>query len=118
LKVEVDDDHAGGKLRLKVTDGGGHSANGSHRRAVINVANAYGPHRHTTLNLGEELTVETRHSGGWYDIALTSKSDHSFAYELAGRLESGHALTSDPQLGRAKHESPRHQSERRATPVA
>jgi phospholipase C len=48
-----------------------------------------------------EITVDTRHSGGWYDIALTLPADPAFAYQLAGRLESLGRLTSDPQLGRA-----------------
>jgi hypothetical protein len=46
------------------------------------------------------VTVDTRHSGGWYDIALSTPSDGTFAYRLAGRLESRVRLTSDPQLGR------------------
>jgi phospholipase C len=45
------------------------------------------------------ITVDTGHSGGWYDIALTSPSDETFSYQLAGRLESAGRLTSDPQLG-------------------
>ena len=48
-----------------------------------------------------EIAVDTQHSGGWYDIALTKPSDASFGYELAGRLESSSRLTSDPQLGRS-----------------
>jgi hypothetical protein len=35
------------------------------------------------------------------DIALTTASDPSFGYELAGRLECSDQLTSDPQLGRS-----------------
>ena len=31
-----------------------------------------------------EITIDTRHSGGWYDIALTTPSDPSFSYQLAG----------------------------------
>ena len=37
----------------------------------------------------EEITIDTDHSGGWYDIALKTPSDPSFSYQLAGRLESG-----------------------------
>jgi phospholipase C len=85
---------------------------------VVKVADAYGPDRHITLHGSEELTVDTRHTGGWYDIALTTKSDRSFAYELAGRLESGRELTSDPQLARKQHPGRREHAERRATPVA
>ena len=35
-----------------------------------------------------QITIDTRHSGGWYDIALSTPSDASFGYQLAGRLES------------------------------
>jgi hypothetical protein len=42
---------------------------------------------------------DTRQSGGWYDIALTTPEGASFGYQLAGRLESRAPLTSDPQLG-------------------
>jgi hypothetical protein len=48
-----------------------------------------------------EIVVGTGHSGGWYDLALTTPSDPSFGYQLAGRLESSSRLTSDPQLGRS-----------------
>ena len=51
------------------------------------------------LRGGEELIVDTNHSGGWYDLALTTPADSSFSYQLAGRLESAVRLTSDPQLG-------------------
>ena len=64
------------------------------------LADAYGPDRHIKLHGTKEITIATRHSGGWYDIALTTRSDASFKYRLAGRLESGARLTSDPQLGR------------------
>ncbi len=64
------------------------------------MADAYGPDRHITLHGTAEITIDTRHSGGWYDIALSTPSDASFSYQLAGRLESGARLTSDPQLGR------------------
>ena len=73
-----------------------------HRRppVVVQVADAYGADRHIKLHRTREITIDTRHSGGWYDIALRTPSDASFSYQLAGRLESGARLTSDPQLGR------------------
>jgi phospholipase C len=96
VRVEVQTDHGGGRLRLRLTDGGGH-----HRRpVVVELADAYGPDRHIKLHGTREVTIDTRHSGGWYDIALSTPSDASFGYQLAGRLESGARLTSDPQLGR------------------
>ena len=94
LRVEVRTDHTVGKLRLRLTDGGDH-----HRSPVVlDVADAYGPDRHIKLHDTREITIDTRHSGGWYDIALKTPSDPSFSYQLAGRLESGTRLTSDPQL--------------------
>jgi hypothetical protein len=66
---------------------------------VVNLADAYGPDRHIKLRRQTEIVIDTRHSGGWYDIALSTPADPSFSYQLAGRLESGSRLTSDPQLG-------------------
>jgi hypothetical protein len=68
---------------------------------LVHVADAYGTDRQVVLHGTGEITVDTRHSGGWYDIALGTPSDTSFSYQLAGRLESGDRLTSDPQLGRS-----------------
>ena len=85
---------------MRLTDGthrGGHRG----RSIEVHVANAYGPDRSITLHGSEELTIDTSDSGGWYDIALKTPSDKSFSYVLAGRLESGDRLTSDPQLGRS-----------------
>ena len=91
--------------RLPLADGGQHR-----RRLWPGPADQAARHR--------RADVDTRRTGGWYDIALTTRSDPSFAYELAGRLESGHELTSDPQLGRAQHAGRREHSERRAKQVA
>ena len=94
LRVEEQGDRDLGELTLRIT-------HGNHRRpVVVNVANAYGAKRHVTLDGTSEITIDTRHSGGWYDIALTTPSDARFGYQLAGRLESSARLTSDPQLGR------------------
>ena len=68
---------------------------------MLEVADAYGHDQRVELRGESEITVDTHHAGGWYDIALTSPSDPAFAYNLAGRLESAGPLTSDPQLGRA-----------------
>jgi phospholipase C len=96
VRVEVRTDHRAGRLRLRLTGGGGH-----HRRpVVVEAADAYGPDRHIKLRGPREVTIDTRHSGGWYDIALSTPSDTTFGYQLAGRLESRAQLTSDPQLGR------------------
>ena len=101
MSVEAHGDHDDGRLRVEISNehpgAGGHSA-----PVVVNVADAYGPDRHVTVGHGsEELVIDTHHSGGWYDLALTTPGDASFSYALAGRLESAGKLTSDPQLGRA-----------------
>ena len=100
LRVDVSSNEAKGKLTVRLTDGthrGGHRG----RSIEVHVANAYGPDRSITLHGSEELTIDTSDSGGWYDVALKTPSDKSFSYVLAGRLESGSRLTSDPQLGRS-----------------
>ena len=72
-----------------------------HHSVAVNVVDAYGGHHRVECNGVGEIVVETRRTGGWYDLALSSPSDDSFSYQLAGRLESGRQLTSDPQLGRS-----------------
>jgi phospholipase C len=102
LQVEAHDDHNVGKLRLQITDDAHrHGVRQRGPRVVVDVEDAYGTDRQIELRGTREITVETRHSGGWYDIALSTRSDASFRYQLAGRLESGARLTSDPQLGRS-----------------
>ncbi len=100
LRVEVHGHHDTGRLRVQIINE--HPGSGRHSTpVVVNVADAYGPDRHIKCNGAEELAVDTHHSGGWYDLALTTPSDSSFGYQLAGRLESAARLTSDPQLGRS-----------------
>jgi phospholipase C len=57
--------------------------------------------RRLRVNGSVAIAVDTRDSGGWYDIGLSTPDDRSFAHQLAGRLEAARELTSDPQLGRA-----------------
>ena len=94
--VEVQTDPRAGLLVLRISGGG--------RRdrvpLVVTVADAYGPDRRVRVHGTRDITIDTRHSGGWYDIALSTPSDPDFSHQLAGRLESGARLTSDPQLGR------------------
>jgi phospholipase C len=92
LRVEERGDQDLGKFTLRLTHHG--------HQIVVKVADAYGPDRRITLHGAAEITIETSHSGGWYDITLSTPSDAGFSYVLAGRLESGGGLTSDPQLGR------------------
>ena len=101
LRAEVHADHELGLVRIRVVDEGRSQARGPGRPVVLEVADAYGPSRRVEVDRTGEILVETGRSGGWYDIALSAPSDGSFAYRLAGRLESGGRLTSDPQLGRS-----------------
>jgi phospholipase C len=98
IRVDVHNDQGSGrlKLQLRLTDRGGHH----HQSVVVDVADAYGPDRQIRLQGTTVITIDTRDSGGWYDIALSTPSDATFSYQLAGRLESANPLTSDPQLGR------------------
>ena len=96
--LEVHGNHDSGRLRVRspTRDPG----LGRHPAPVtVNVVDAYSPDRHIKVDGGTEvLVIDTHHSGGWYDVALSSPSDKSFSYQLAGRLESAPKLTSDPQL--------------------
>jgi phospholipase C len=98
VQVDVDTNHQSGRLRLRLrlTNRGGHHP----PPVIVDVADAYGPDQQTEVHGTRQITIDTRRSGGWYDIALSTPSDTSFSYQLAGRLESGEGLTSDPQLGR------------------
>jgi phospholipase C len=97
LRVREHGDHDSGRLRLELINAG----RGGRSDVVVEVTDAFGRDRRIRLQRDTELIIDTRSSGGWYDIALSTPNDASFSYQLAGRLESGAPLTSDPQLGRA-----------------
>jgi hypothetical protein len=102
LRVEANSDPESGRLRLRIAGGDDDHRDRRHRRpVVVEVADAYRRDRKVELHGVEEITIDTGHSGGWYDLALTTPSDPTFGYQLAGRLESARRLTSDPQLGRS-----------------
>ncbi len=86
-------DHDSGRLVLHVT------AERTGSPVVVEVTDAYGHDHQIRLRRRAELVIDTRGSGGWYDVLLTTPTDTSFRYQLAGRLESRGRLTSDPQLG-------------------
>jgi phospholipase C len=70
--------------------------------ATVRLTNAYGTRTRTvTVPPGRErdLTVETRSTGGWYDVRL-AVAGMSFARELAGHVEDGRPSFSDPAFGR------------------
>ena len=97
LRVRVTAAHRAGTLTVRLTD---RRAGSGRRAVVVLVADAYGATGACRCAARAELTIDTRHSGGWYDVTLSAPSDPDFAYALAGRLESDCKLTSDPQLGR------------------
>ena len=96
LQVGMVPGRAPGTFTLRVAD---RDARGPD---AVTVADAYGETRELRLRRGiGELHVTSAQSGGWYDLALSSDADPSFAYALAGPIESARTLTSDPQLGGA-----------------
>jgi phospholipase C len=99
LKVQTHADLDTGRLRIRLTDAGDRAGDGRRQPVIVNLVDAYGRDRRIELDGVEEIVIDTDHSGGWYDVALTAPSDASFSYLLAGRLESAGRLTSDPQLG-------------------
>jgi phospholipase C len=102
IKVEEITDDRAGTVELRIIAGGRKADRGRHHRSVtIRVVDAYGRDYKVDVDGSSEIVVQTARSGGWYDLALTSPEDHSFRYQLAGRLESSGPLTSDPQLGRS-----------------
>ena len=96
VRVDVDADDRGGTIRLRISGCQGSGDWDRHRRPVtIDIVDAYGRDRRVTVQGTKVITIDTRRSGGWYDIALRTPSDPSFGYQLAGRQESGDRLTSD-----------------------
>jgi hypothetical protein len=67
------------------------SITGGSSRSLVFLALADGtaPTGHVRLRGTEKITIDTRRPGGSWDIALTTQSNASFSYRLAGRLESG-----------------------------
>ncbi|WP_350224866.1 phospholipase domain-containing protein [Arthrobacter sp. fls2-241-R2A-200] len=67
---------------------------------TLTVTDAYGAGSQTvSLTRGEDKLVVIPTQGGWYDLTVTSAADPKLFRVLAGRLENGSPLTSDPQLG-------------------
>ncbi len=93
-----------GQLHLRLIlagdpPGPGHRAGGWRGASGVHLADAYGPRRTIELRGTRDLTLDTNHAGGWYDLTLSTPQAAGFAVRLAGRLESAARLTSDPQLG-------------------
>jgi phospholipase C len=67
--------------------------------AALTLTDAYGAgSQELALNAGQAKTVVIPTQGGWYDLKLTAAADPKLVRILAGRLDDGRALTSDPQL--------------------
>jgi phospholipase C len=98
LQVEAYGNPSSGKLLVRITSTG---PRGRRAPVIVDVADAHGAPRRLEVRGTREIVVDTTRAGGWYDLSLTTPSDATFAYQLAGRLESGASLTSDPQLGPA-----------------
>ena len=97
VEVTAGTDRATGELTLSLVD---RRRPGARKPLTVRVADAYARDQVVHLERGSgEVRIATGRSGGWYDVALATSSDPSFAYALAGRIESARPLTSDPQLG-------------------
>ncbi len=94
LEVELRHERGGSVLRL---------VNRGAREVYVRIEDAYSrddrtrrisiaPHRHEHVRI--------RDAGGWYDLAVRLEHHETFLRWLAGRVETGHAGISDPQLGR------------------
>jgi hypothetical protein len=73
-----------------------------HTPATVTLTSAYRPQHPRQVHLapGQEhdFPIDTRGSGGWYDLSLAVK-DEPFVRQYAGHLEDGGHSVSDPQLG-------------------
>lgn len=98
---------AGADIRVTVGADGkaGHAqfriANAGAAAIKLRLKDSYGAGSQSLdLNPGQAKTVVIPTQGGWYDLTVTSPADAKLVRVLAGRLEGGQSLTSDPQLGR------------------
>ncbi len=96
----------GGDVRASVAGDGAAShaqvqiTNAGTAPVSLTLSDAYGSGTQSlALNTGQGKTVVIPTSGGWYDLTVTSTADPALLRVLAGRLEDGRPLTSDPQLG-------------------
>jgi hypothetical protein len=66
------------------------------------VEDAYSQDRTVRVRRGgrKKVRVGLRATHGWYDVLVTVKHHPKFKRALAGRIDSGGASISDPQLGR------------------
>ncbi|HEY1155709.1 MAG TPA: phospholipase domain-containing protein, partial [Arthrobacter sp.] len=94
IRVSVTADGKAPHAQFRIENAGTTGAN-------LTLKDAYGSGSQTlSLNPGQAKTVVIPTPGGWYDLTVTSAADPKLVRVLAGRLENGGPLTSDPQLGR------------------
>ena len=94
IRVTVANDGAAGHARFRVENAGSTAAE-------LTLADAYGAGSQAlALDPRQAKTVVIPTQGGWYDLTITTAADPTLVRVLAGRLETGRPLTSDPQLGR------------------
>lgn len=94
IRATVTRDGASGHAQFRIENAGPAAA-----ALTLTDANGAGSQA-LALNPGQTKTVVIPVQGGWYDVKLTAASDPKLVRVLAGRLDDGRALTSDPQLGR------------------
>ncbi|MGH8818204.1 MAG: phospholipase domain-containing protein, partial [Achromobacter pestifer] len=101
LTVTASYDGPGAALRLLVHNPG------PQPRSFRVDANAYGypQQASTALAPGEsvDLSWDMTRTGGWYDVTVQDLDDPACTRRLAGRIETGNASTSDPEMGQALH---------------
>ncbi|WP_369046732.1 phosphocholine-specific phospholipase C [Sinomonas sp. P10A9] len=94
IRVTVTRNGAAGHAQFRITNAGSAAA-------ALTLKDAYGTGSQAlALNPGQGKTVVIPTQGGWYDLTVTAAADPKLVRILAGRLEVGGQLTSDPQLGR------------------
>lgn len=94
IRVSVTRDGAAGHAQFRIENAGSAAA-------ALTLTDAYGSGSQAlALNAGQAKTVVIPTQGGWYDLKITSAADPKLLRVLAGRLDNGRPLTSDPQLGR------------------
>ncbi len=92
IRATVARDGASGHAQFRIMNAGPAAA-------ALTLTDAYGAgSQKLALNPGQAKTVVMQTQGGWYDLKLTAAADPKLVRILAGRLDDGRALTSDPQF--------------------
>ncbi|MEA5454072.1 phospholipase C, phosphocholine-specific [Sinomonas sp. JGH33] len=94
LQVSVARDGVAGHAQFRIENAGSSAVS-------LKLVDSYGAGSQAlALNPRQAKTIVIPTQGGWYDLTVTSAADPKLVRVLAGRLEDGRPLTSDPQLGR------------------